>query len=286
MLYMKKNLVSLAILMSILSGIYISCGKGGGDDYTPPTNPCAGITVAVTATVTNATGAQSNGSIAAAATGGSGFTFKLGSGAFQSSGTFNNLAPGNYTITAKNSNGCEGSASFTVVATNACSGVNITVTTATATATPCTTPNNGSITVTASGSTGLTYSINGTTFQAGNVFNAVAPGNYTVTVKDANGCTQTASATVGAAAAGTLFAAVKQIIASNCTGCHSGAAPAAGKDWTNDCNVVANAALIKTRAVDQAGTASQMPQPPNAALSVADRQKITDWINAGGKYTD
>ena len=116
---MKKNLVSLAILMSILSGIYISCGKGGGDDYTPPTNPCAGITVAVTATVTNATGAQSNGSIAAAATGGSGFTFKLGSGAFQSSGTFNNLAPGNYTITAKNSNGCEGSASFTVVATNA-----------------------------------------------------------------------------------------------------------------------------------------------------------------------
>jgi hypothetical protein len=29
-----------------------------------------------------------------------------------------------------------------------------------------------------------------------------------------------------------------------------------------------------------------MPQPPNAALSVADRKKITDWINAGGKYTD
>jgi hypothetical protein len=29
-----------------------------------------------------------------------------------------------------------------------------------------------------------------------------------------------------------------------------------------------------------------MPQPPNPALSLADRQKITDWVNAGGKFTD
>lgn len=282
---MKKNLVSLAIFMSMLSVIYISCGKGGGDDYTPPTNPCAGVTVVVTATVTNATGSQSNGSITASATGGSGFTFKLGTGAYQSSGTFNNLAAGTYTITTKNSNGCEGSATFTVVAVNACNGVNINATATATSATPCITPNNGTITVTASGSTGLTYSINGTTFQTENVFNNVAAGNYAVTVKDANGCTQTAAVTVGAVAAGTLFAAVKQIIANNCTGCHSGATPAAGKDWTVDCNVVANAALIKTRTVDQAGTATQMPKGA-PALSVADRTTITNWVNAGGKYTD
>lgn len=283
---MRKNLVHAFILISIITGTYFSCSKGGDTPANPPPNPCAGVTVAVTATVTDAATGQSNGSIAAAATGGSGFTFKLGTGTYQSSGTFSNLAAGTYTITAKNTNGCEGSASFTVSTINACNGVTITVSAATTNATPCASPNNGTITVTAAGSTGLTYSINGTNFQAGNVFSNVAAGNYTVTVKNANGCTQTAGATVGAVAAGPLFAAVKAIIQNNCLGCHSGAAPIGGRDWSVDCNVVANGANIKTRTVDQAGTATQMPQPPNAALSTADRQKITDWITAGGKYTD
>jgi hypothetical protein len=286
---MRKNLVRSFAWISILAGIYFSCSKGGdsgGSAPPPPPNPCAGITVAVTATVTSATTGQTNGSIVATATGGTGFTFKIGSGAYQSSGTFSNLAAGAYTITAKNSSGCEGFASFTVGTINACNGVNITVTTATSNATPCSNPNNGTITVTAAGSTGLTYSINGTTFQAGNVFSSVAPGNYTVTVKNAADCSQTATAIVNSNPAGPLFAAVKQLIQNNCLGCHSGAAPSAGRDWSVDCNVIANQAIIKTRAVDQAGTATQMPQPPNAALSVADRQKITDWINAGGKYTD
>ena len=283
---MRKNF----LLSLIFASIYFSCSKGGDDGgggYTnPPPNPCAGVTVAVTASVTSANAGQSNGSIAASATGGTGFTYKLGTGAYQSSGTFNSLAPGTYTVTAKNGNGCEGSASFTVATINACNGVAITVSNATTTVTPCTTPGNGTITVTAAGSTGLTYSINGTTFQASNVFSSVAAGNYTVTVKDANGCTQTATTTVAPTAAGPLFTAVKQLIQNNCVVCHSGTAAAAGKDWSVDCYVVANQSLIKTRAVDQAGTSSQMPQPPNAALSVADRQKITDWINAGGNYSN
>ncbi len=41
---------------------------------------------------------------------------------------------------------------------------------------------------------------------------------------------------------------------------------------------------IKVRAVDQAGTANQMPPPPRAALSVGDQKKITDWIAAGGAF--
>ena len=44
--------------------------------------------------------------------------------------------------------------------------------------------NNGSITATASGGTGaLQYSINGTVYQANNVFNAVAAGGYTLYVR-------------------------------------------------------------------------------------------------------
>ena len=282
---MRKNLVHSLLFISIVGGIYFSCSKGGDSTPPPPPNPCAGVTVSVTATVTDAGAGQSNGSITATASGGSGFTYKIGNGAYQASGTFNNLAAGSHTISAKNSNGCEGSASFTVGTVNACNGVNITVTAAPTNATPCASPNNGTITVTAAGSTGLTYSINGTTFQASNVFSTIAPGNYTVTVKDANGCTKTANTTVGSVAAGPFFAAVKQLIQNNCISCHSGGAAGGGRDWSVDCNVVANQNLIKTRAVDQAGTATQMPQG-GPALSAADQKKITDWIAAGGKYTD
>lgn len=58
-----------------------------------------------------------NGTITATATGGSGFTYSIDGTNFVSSGTFATLAPGAYTITAKNSNGCTGSKSFTVSGT-------------------------------------------------------------------------------------------------------------------------------------------------------------------------
>lgn len=56
----------------------------------------------------------------------------------------------------------------------------------------------GTITVTAAGGNtgGYQYSIDGTNFQASNIFN-VAPNTYTVTVKDTKGCTFTFPATVG-----------------------------------------------------------------------------------------
>ncbi len=49
---------------------------------------------------------------------------------------------------------------------------------------------NGSITVNnvSGGSTPYQYSIDGTSFQAGNAFNGLASGNYTVTIQDDNGC--------------------------------------------------------------------------------------------------
>jgi hypothetical protein len=165
---MKKLLpVTLFLLLSVVLFI-VSCDKGGD----PPADPCAGVTVAVTGTVTNATIGQANGSIAAAATGGSGFTYSINGGAPQASGTFANLAAGIYTVTARSSSGCTGSQQLTVTAVDPCLNNSITVTATTATVTPCITPGTGSITVTAGGSTGFTYSIDGTTFQASNVFNA------------------------------------------------------------------------------------------------------------------
>ena len=51
-------------------------------------------------------------------------------------------------------------------------------------------------------------------------------------------------------------------------------------NWQVDCNIVANKARIKVRAVDESS------MPPGNPLSAADKKKITDWIAAGGAFTD
>jgi hypothetical protein len=262
-----------------------SNGCSGSAQFTiGSNNPCTGVTITVTATVTNATTGQSNGSIVATATGGTGFTYSINGGAFQATGTFNNLAAGNYTITARTAAGCQGSAQFTVGANNPCAGVIINLSTTTVNAVPCGGPQ-GSITASATGSTGFTFSLNSGAFQAGTVFNNLAAGSYTITARDANGCTQTVNATVGNASAGPLFSAVRSIITANCAvaGCHNASA-AGGINFTVDCNIVSSGQRIKARAVDAAGTGSQMPPPPNPALSAVQRQAITDWLTAGGRF--
>ncbi|GAA4755085.1 hypothetical protein [Flavisolibacter ginsenosidimutans] len=87
---------------------------------------------------------------------------------------------------------------------------------------------------------------------------------------------------------GPLFSAVKTMMSSNCavSGCHVGAGAASGLDFSNSNTIVAQQARIKVRAVDQAGTVNQMPQPPNAPLTAADQKKIIDWITAGGRLAD
>lgn len=87
---------------------------------------------------------------------------------------------------------------------------------------------------------------------------------------------------------GPLFNAVKTMMAGNCavSGCHAGSTPTGGHDFANNGTIVAQKDRIKVRAVDQAGTANQMPPPPRAALTAAEQKTITDWIAAGGRLTD
>lgn len=173
---------------------------------------------------------------------------------------------------------------------NPCTGVTIVVS-LTATGADAGT-SNGSITAVATGSTGLTYSLNSGTAQASGTFSNLAAGKYSIIAKNANGCSGTAGITVitkdascAGKTPGPLFTAVRSVITTNCavTGCHNGTQP---PDYRADCTIVDYADLIKTRAVDGANTADQMPQPPRAPLVQADRDKITAWIAAGKRITD
>lgn len=254
------------------------------------TNPCAGITVVVTTTQVNPTTGQSNGSITASATGGTGFTYSLNNGPFQASGTFTNLAAGTYTVTAKNSNGCLGSKQVTLTASSPCSGVNIVITTAVVHTTPCITPTaNGSITVTAAGSTGFTYNINGGTYQTTNVFANLNAGNFLIGVKDANGCINTQTTTIGVVASGPLFAQVKNLIITRCngSGCHIGSGQnAAGYNFDSDCNIVSKWNAINQTSVIYGNGWTKMPKNPQPLLNATEKAIITNWVNAGHRYTD
>ena len=163
--------------------------------------------------------------------------------------------------------------------TDPCAGKTITVTGAVTVGNSC---SGSKVSVSASGSTSFTFSIDGGSFGASSDFSNVAVGDHTISVKDGAGCTQSAKVTVTQAAAGPFFAAVKTLIQAQCVSCHSGAGASAGKDWNNDCLVIANKDLIKQRTID--GTPTFMPQ--GGKLSAADMKIITDWVNAGGRYSD
>jgi hypothetical protein len=247
-------------------------------------NPCAGVTITVNGTVTNPTTPSSNnGSIAASATGGTApYSFSLNGGAFQSSGTFSNLGQGSFTVTARDANNCTGSAVFTLTAPNPCAGVTITVSNAVVNNIPCQAAS-GSITVTPSGGTGpYTFQLNSGAFQSSNVFSSLAAGTYSVTAKDVNGCTGSGNATVIDQPAGPLFTAVRDLIQTNCVSCHNAGNPNGGMIFTIDCNIVINKDRINARAVNGTGG----PMPPSGLLPASERQKITNWINAGGRFTD
>ncbi len=163
---------------------------------------------------------------------------------------------------------------------DACAGKTIVIT-ATPTATEACTAD-GKIDVTATGSTGFTFKLNSAgTYQASGAFSNVAAGDYTVFAKDGAGCEITKLVTVASGGvAGPLFTAVKGLVTAKCQSCHNSSTANGGMNWQVECNIVKNKTRIKVRAVDE-GT---MPQ--SGSLAQADKDIITNWINAGGGYTD
>ena len=135
---------------------------------------------------------QSNGTITISSAGGvSPHQYSLDGTNWQGSNVFS-VPAGTYTVTTRDVNGCTTQQVITVTepATLAASSANSNAS--------CDGGNDGVITVNAvGGNTSYQYSIDGgATWQAGNVFN-VAPGNYTVMVKDNLGCSAQFNTTVG-----------------------------------------------------------------------------------------
>lgn len=162
-----------------------------------------------------------------------------------------------------------------------CQGKTIVITATSTAAVPCS--NNGSIDVTATGSANFLYKLNSAgTYLPSGAFSNVATGDYTVFAKDGAGCEKTATVTVASnGTVGPLFTAVKNLVASRCQpGCHSNTIANGGMNWQVECNIITNKARIKVRAIDE-GT-----MPPTGSLSQSEKDIITNWLNAGGGYSN
>jgi uncharacterized membrane protein len=81
---------------------------------------------------------------------------------------------------------------------------------------------------------------------------------------------------------GPKYHAVKQLILGYCGPCHLNGATSGGRNYDTDANILAAWDRIKARTVD--GIPSFMPE--GGQLTTVDKQKITDWVNAGHTTTN
>ncbi|TRO64046.1 LamG-like jellyroll fold domain-containing protein [Christiangramia sabulilitoris] len=121
------------------------------------------------------------------------FQFSIDGTNFQSSKVFNDLSAGNYTITVRDDKNCEDTETVTVTEPD-----ELIIANSTTTPVSCNGGNDGSVTAgtITGGNTTFQYSIDGTNFQSSKVFNDLAAGNYTITVRDDKNCEDTETVTV------------------------------------------------------------------------------------------
>ena len=171
--------------------VYYRESNGCSNSLSITVNEPAILTAADASTAVICNG-ETNGTITITTNGGVlPYEYSIDGGANWQSGNIFTVAAGAYTVIIRDANGCTVSRNITVTepAVLTASSAN--------TNASCDGGSDGIIDVAVTGGNGTyQYSIDGTTFQSSNIFN-VAPGTYTVTVRDNLGCTTSFSATVG-----------------------------------------------------------------------------------------
>lgn len=134
----------------------------------------------------------------------------------------------------------------------------------------------GSIIVSGSGKEPLSYSIDGINFQPGVIFDGLAPGSYTVTVRDANNCENTNLALVNDNPLVSFLRDVRPILTDNCqiSSCHC--------DGNSLC--FATYEVVKEYSQGIKDRTAGRAMPPVASGKVLTEQQIRsigDWVDQG-----
>lgn len=257
-----KTQLQTSIFLILLMLLLAACG-GGEDD---PVIDCSSL-MGVVSNKSDAACSDANGSITATGSGGTEpYTYQINGGPVQNLGNFSGLAAGNYTITVKDKNNC----TKDITATIANTGITLAATVASEAG--CGTAN-GSVTATATGNGNIMYQLDDGAFQPSNIFETLQRGNYTITAKDAEGCSTSTDVSIKS---GISFSnQVSSIIQTNCaiSGCLGNMQPPL---LTSFSAIQANAANIKTRT----GNGS-MPPAGKTPLTDDEKQKIACWVDDG-----
>jgi|GEM_PF-656371 len=265
------------------------------------TQPAAALSSSISSQTNVLCFGNATGSATASPAGGTGpYTYSWNSTPVQTTATATGLAAGTYTVTIKDVNNCSTTASVTITQPAAALSASI----SSQTNVLCFGNATGAATVSPSGGTGpYTYSWNTTPVQTSATATGLAAGNYTLTVKDANNCSTTASVTITQPASA-LTASISSQTNVLCFGNSTGAAtasPAGGSgpytySWNTSpvqttATATALAAGAYTVTVKDANncstTASVTITQPVAALSasISSQTNVLCFANATGAAT-
>lgn len=262
----------ISIICVVIFSLQLSCSS---DDVTQ-TIDCSQSSLAIS--LMGATDASScsaaDGEIMVVASGGvEPYTFEIGA-VTNASGSFNALTAGTYEVKVTDANSCERLLDVSVSA----AASTLSLTTTSTPDTDCLT-GNGTITATSSGGVEpYEYKLNDGSFGTTSTFTTLAAGNYTVEVKDSEGCSFIKDVSIAKGETGVSFdAQIKPIINTKCalSGCHNGD-NGANRNWTVFSNVKANAANIKT-------LTGNRTMPQTGSLTQDQIDLIACWVDDGAQ---
>lgn len=203
------------------------------------------------------------------------YDYSLNGGAFQTNPEFTNLGSGNYSVTAKDANGCTIKIDVIIDAANSNLNANVVV----VKNSQCTSPN-GSISVTGTAGKPPYFYLFGTGgFSATNTFTNLKEGTYNLIVKDSDDCLKAFGVVVGRENMGIKYSTeIKPIfdVSCNLSSCHGSGNGA--RDWTVFSNVFNQKDRIKLRTGNRT-----MPITGNgvSALTQAQIDLIGCWVDDG-----
>lgn len=194
----QNNDASGQVIVELPAGTYLVKVRDNGSGQTIDKTCVINVTDCPTLLTVNITGTamvtcygSKTGSLTATPTEGTApYTYLWSNG--KSTQTISNLVAGKYDVTVIDADLNTATASHIILQPDKLTGSIV------ATKVSCFGDTNGKLQVNAtSGTPGYTYSLDGIAFQASNMFENLAPGVYSVWVKDANGCVATIRGRVG-----------------------------------------------------------------------------------------